>query len=58
MAIQEYDTQEELDEAFERLEELGFEHLYLREEVEQKRKDLEYAEEELRSFEEDNPNIL
>lgn len=58
MAIHEYDTQEELDEAFERLEELQFERLSLREEVEEKHKELEWAEEELRNFEEDNKDLF
>jgi len=48
-----FDTEEEMDRAFERLEELSFKHMYLKEEVEEKRKELEEAEQELKDFEED-----
>ena len=58
MAVQEFNTQEELDEAFEQLEELAMEHMYLRDAVEEARRDLEYAEEELRNFETDNKDLL
>jgi outer membrane protein TolC len=58
MAVQEFDTQEELDEAFEQLEELAMEHMCLRDAVEEARRDLEYAEEELRNFETDNKDLL
>jgi hypothetical protein len=53
MAIQEFETGQELDDAAERVEELAFQHLHLKEEVEDKRKDLEYAKKELLDFESD-----
>ncbi len=58
MSIREFNTQEEMDEDFERIEELAFEHLALKEAVEEERKNLEYAEDELRRFEEDNKEFL
>lgn len=58
MTVTEYDNEEEFDDAFERLEELQFEHLHLKEAVEEAEKGLKYAEEELRNFEEDNKESL
>jgi len=42
--IQEYEIEEEMDRAFERIEELNFEHLSLKEAVEEAEKDLEQAQ--------------
>jgi len=58
MAIQEFHSEEEMEEAFERLEELQFEHLALKEAVEEKRGELKEAEDDLRCFEEDNKESL
>lgn len=58
MAIYEFDTEEEFEEAGERIEELNFQHLHLKEEVEEAEKNLEYAQEELERFEEDNREFL
>lgn len=58
MTIREFDTEIELEDAAEKLEELCFEHLYLRQEVEDRRRELELAEKELLDFKTDNPEIL
>lgn len=58
MAIQEFNTESEIDDAFERIEELAFEHLSLKEAVEEKRKELEEVEKELSDFEENYPEAL
>ena len=57
MGIQNYDTQEELDAAAERFEELCFEHLSLKEAVTEKEQELEDAKKELTNFEDDNPSV-
>lgn len=56
MTIHEFKTQAELDAEAERYEELAFEHLYLKEAVEDAREELEWAERELEEFEK-NHNI-
>lgn len=58
MAIKHFDTQEELDDEFERIEELNMELVYLRDEVEEAKRNLEYAEKALQDFEEDNREYL
>ena len=46
-----FDTEEDLDAAADQFEELSFDHLHLKEGVEEKRKDLKYAQIELESAE-------
>lgn len=58
MSIVEFDNEEEMDAEFERIASLNFEYLELKEEVKDKRKDLEYAEDELKQFEEENKQEL
>jgi TolA-binding protein len=58
MAIREYETESQLDDAFGRLEELQFEHLALQEAVKNKQRELEEAEDDLRCFEEDHKGQL
>ena len=58
MATREYETEDGIDEEFERIENLNFQYLSLKEEVEEKKKDLEYAEKELSIFIEDNKEYL
>ena len=58
MATIEYDTEEEFNDAFERIEGLNFEHLSLKEAVEEAEKDLERAQQELHDFEEENKDVL
>jgi len=53
MTIREFETEEELEEAAERFEELSFEHLSLKEVVEKKTKELEEAEKDLANFEDE-----
>lgn len=58
MGVYEFDSQEELDEEFERIEMLNYEYLNLKETVEEKRQELEWAEKDLRDFEEDNKEFF
>lgn len=58
MSVQEFDSQEELDEEFERIAEVNFRHLELKNEVKDKRRELHDAEAELKAFEEDNADVL
>ena len=58
MGIKQFATEEEMDEEFERIEELNFELLSLREAVTEAENDLEYAKKELANFEEDNKEYL
>jgi archaellum component FlaC len=53
MSIREYDSEQELDDDFERIEEINFEHLALKEAVDNARNELKEAEKELERFEED-----
>ncbi len=57
MGIREYDSQQELDDDFERYEELCFKYLELQAEVNEKEEDLKYALKELADFQEDYPAI-
>lgn len=58
MTIYEYDSEEELDEAFERIEELNMDHVDLKAAVEEARKNLEDCQEKLSDFEEENKEFL
>lgn len=58
MGITNFETQEDLDNEFERIEDLNFQHLSLKENVVEKESSLEYAEKELRDFEEENKEYL
>jgi geranylgeranyl pyrophosphate synthase len=58
MSIQEYETEQELEDEIERIEEVNFQHKELQEAVKIARQELEYAIEELESFEEDYKNKL
>jgi len=58
MSVQEFDTEQELDDAAERFEELCFQHLNLKEAVAEAKRDFEYAEKELLDFEEDYPDVI
>jgi hypothetical protein len=58
MSVTYFETEEEFDDAFVDFEELQFEHLNLKQEVEDKRRELEYAEKALADFEEDNEGNL
>jgi len=58
MPIQEYESEQELDDEFENIEELNFQHKELQEAVKIARQELEYAIEELESFEEDYKHKL
>lgn len=53
-----YETEEDVDDAFERIEEINLQHTYLKEAVEEARENLAYAERELRDFQEDNASLL
>jgi geranylgeranyl pyrophosphate synthase len=58
MSTQEYETEQELEDEIERIEEVNFQHKELQEAVKIARQELEYAIEELESFEEDYKNKL
>lgn len=58
MTVLEYETEEELDDTFDQIEAINMRYLDLKEAVEQARKDLLFAEEELLDFEEDNKEYL
>jgi geranylgeranyl pyrophosphate synthase len=58
MSIQEYESEQDLDDEFENIEELNFQHKELQEAVKIARQELEYAIEELESFEEDYKHKL
>ena len=58
MSVIEFDTQEELDDEFERIAELNYEHLNLMDEVKEKQSDLEYAKNQLADFYEEHKEIL
>ncbi len=53
MTIHEFETEEEMDEEFDRICELNDEHLLLKEGVESARSDVETAKEELKTAEEE-----
>lgn len=52
MAIFEFDDEEDFDQSEEAIETINFEHLRMREEVEEAKKHVEYCEEMLQQFEE------
>ena len=58
MTIKTFETEQELEHEFERIEELNFEHLHLKEAVKDAEEALKEAEEELQNFEEDNKEVL
>lgn len=52
MSVVEFDTQEELDEEFERIEQINFEHAELIDAVKERQGELDDAESELEVFRE------
>ena len=58
MAVIYYDNEDDFDDAFERMEELNYQYLSLKENVEEIEKDLQYAKKELNNFIEDNKDYL
>ena len=58
MPVYEFNSQEEMDEHAELVEEINFKHLELKEVVNDAKKDLSWAEENLLNFENDNKEYL
>lgn len=58
MPTRDFETEEEMDAEFERIEDVNLEHLDLKEGVKDAREELERLEEELKDFEEENKSIL
>jgi glycerol-3-phosphate cytidylyltransferase-like family protein len=54
----EFETEEEMDEHFERIEEVNMQVVYLKDAVEEAEKDLEYAKQELANYIEDNKEYI
>ena len=58
MSIKYFETQEELDKEFERIEEINYQFAILKEEVEEAKQNLSDKQEELKDFVEDNKEYL
>ena len=58
MSVKYFDTEEELDDEFERIAETHHQYQMLKEELEEAERALEDAEKQLHDFEDDNREIL
>lgn len=58
MTIKNFETEQELEEDFEHIEEVHMHHAYLKDEIEEAKRELEYAERQLANYEDCYRGIL